>query len=200
MAVIDPDAQELERQVDLAREGISELLALVPTNLEVVANTPDRVVRAFQEMTSGYYIDPLKLLREATFDVPWGFDQMIVVSDIDFVSLCEHHLLPFTGTVAVGYVPRSRIVGLSKIPRVVDVYARRLQLQERMTSEISMAISAAIDPLGVGVVVRAHHSCMSCRGVRKANASMVTSSMQGVLLHKPEARAELFALANGSSR
>lgn len=152
-----------------------------------LVDTPDRVIRAFGEMTEGYKVDVEGLLTRTFED---RCDEMVVVRDIEFTSLCEHHLLPFTGTAAVGYVPKDRVVGLSKLARLVDAYARRLQVQERMTVQIAEAIETYLDPLGVGVVVAARHSCMGCRGVRKPSAEMVTSSMLGVFRGKPEARTE----------
>jgi GTP cyclohydrolase I len=162
---------------DTAREGLRE--------------TPRRVIDAWLEMTSGYEVDVAELLA-VQFDEQ--SDELVLVKGIEFTSLCEHHVLPFVGTATVGYIPRHGVVGLSKLARLVDVYARRLQVQERMTRQIADAIDAHLSPLGVGVVLRAHHSCMGCRGVRKPSAVMVTSSMLGCLQNEPSARAEFLAL------
>lgn len=155
-------------------------------------DTPARVVKAWAEMTKGYAQDPAEILSR-TF--PDRCDEMVLVTGIDFVSLCEHHVLPFTGTATVGYLPGERVVGLSKIPRLVHAFARRLQVQERLTFQIAHAIDTHLKPGGVGVVVTAHHSCMSCRGVRLAGARMVTSAMLGDLRDDPRARAEFLSLA-----
>ena len=160
---------------------------------EGLLDTPRRVINALQEMTSGYGQDPQEVLG-TTFEKD-GYDEMVVLRGIDFVSLCEHHMLPFTGTAAVGYVPGDRVVGLSKLARLVDCFARRLQIQERMTKQIADAVMEVLQPKGVGVVVAAHHSCMGCRGVRKAGADMVTSSLAGVMRKDAAARAEFLGLA-----
>lgn len=152
--------------------------------------TPRRVVKALKEMTVGYETDIDKILG-VTFDV--DCDEMIVVRDIPFSSLCEHHMLPFTGTATVGYVPGKRVVGLSKIARLVDAYAKRLQVQERLTSQIADAMVEHLKPKGVGVVIKGQHSCMSLRGVGKAGV-MMTSALRGVMRDKPEARAEFLNL------
>ena len=152
--------------------------------------TPRRVVKALKEMTVGYDTDINKILG-VTFDV--DCDEMIVVRDIPFSSLCEHHMLPFTGTATVGYVPGKRVVGLSKIARLVDAYAKRLQVQERLTSQIADAMVEHLKPKGVGVVIKGQHSCMSLRGVGKAGV-MMTSALRGVMRDKPEARAEFLNL------
>lgn len=157
-----------------------------------LVDTPARVIRSFAEMTDGYRVNVEELLTR-TFEE--RCDEMVIVRDIEFTSLCEHHLLPFVGSATVGYVPDERVVGLSKLARLVDAYARRLQVQERMTTQIAEAIWTHLAPLGVGVVVSARHSCMGCRGVRKPGAEMVTSSLLGVFREKPEARAEFLAFA-----
>lgn len=157
---------------------------------EGLLDTPKRVVKAWREMTEGYTLDPVAILG-TDFEAN-GYDEMIVCRDIEFVSVCEHHLLPFTGVAHVGYVPRRRVVGLSKMARLVDCYARRLQIQENMTKQIADTMQRVLNPLGVAVIVQARHSCMSCRGVRKASASMVTTQLVGVL-RKPAARAEFMA-------
>lgn len=159
-------------------------------------DTPGRVVRAFKEMTAGYHDDPAVIL-ERTFDE--RHDQMVVLDGLDFTSLCEHHLLPFVGTAVVGYVPRERVVGISKLARLVECFARRLQVQERMTDQIADALMTHLRPEGAGVVIRAHHSCMGCRGVRKPNATMTTSSLHGIMRHGDAARAEFLAFAHAAA-
>jgi len=144
---------------------------------EGLERTPERVARMFDELLAGYRVDPYKLINEALFDV--DYEDMVIVRDIDFYSLCEHHLLPFIGRAHVAYIPNGKVIGLSKIPRVVDLFARRLQVQERMTRQIADFLEAAIHPHGVAVVVEGLHLCSKIRGVKKANARMVTSAMCG---------------------
>lgn len=177
-----------------ARAGVYDLLLAIGENpaRQGLLDTPARVVRALQEMTGGHQVDVAALLGR-TFDDTC--DEMVVVSDIHLTSLCEHHMLPFTGTAAVGYVPDGKVVGLSKLARVVDAYARRLQVQERLTVQVAEAIEEHLHPKGVGVVIRATHSCMGVRGARQPNAITTTSELRGVMRSKPEARAEFFALA-----
>jgi GTP cyclohydrolase I len=157
---------------------------------EGLIETPRRVVKAFKEMTVGYDTDISKILG-VTFDV--DCDEMVVVKDIPFSSLCEHHMLPFTGTATVAYIPGKRVVGLSKIPRLVDAYAKRLQVQERLTNQIADAMVEHLEPLGVGVIIKGHHSCMSLRGVGKSG-TMMTSALRGVIRTKAAARAEFLHL------
>ena len=144
---------------------------------EGLERTPERVARMYDELLAGYRVDPFKLINEALFDV--DYEDMVIVRDIEFYSLCEHHLLPFIGRAHVAYLPNGKVVGLSKIPRVVDLFARRLQVQERMTRQIADFLEAAIHPHGVAVVVEGLHLCSKIRGVKKANARMVTSAMCG---------------------
>ncbi|MBD3301711.1 MAG: GTP cyclohydrolase I FolE [Candidatus Eisenbacteria bacterium] len=146
-------------------------------NREGLLRTPQRVAEAYRFLTRGYGMDIKKVLNEAVFEVP--YDEMVIVKEIDFYSLCEHHLLPFYGRAHVAYLPDGKIVGLSKIPRIVEVFARRLQVQERMTQQIADAINTAIRPQGVGVVIEAMHMCMAMRGVEKQNAFATTSAMLG---------------------
>jgi GTP cyclohydrolase I len=153
--------------------------------------TPRRVTKAWRELTKGYALDAGEILSK-TFDVT--YDQLVVVRDVPFTSLCEHHILPFTGTATVGYVPGKRVVGLSKLARLVDMYASRLQVQERMTNEIADAMMQHLSPRGVGVMVKASHSCMAARGIRK-HGEMVTSSLHGVIREDSVARAEFLDLA-----
>ena len=150
--------------------------------------TPHRVAKMYEELTAGYTVDADRLLNEAVFES--DLDDMIVVHDIDFYSLCEHHLLPFFGKAHVAYIPAGKIIGLSKIPRVVEMFARRLQLQERMTQEIAEFLRDILDPQGVAVVVEGAHMCTMMRGVKKDNARMVTSSMLGIFRRDPRTRAE----------
>lgn len=155
--------------------------------------TPERVVKSYQELYGGYGMN-LECIFSAVF--PSKVDEMVIVENIDFVSFCEHHMLPFTGVVHIGYVPDGKVLGLSKFARVVECFARRLQIQEGLTEQIADAIDNHLKPKGVGVVVRANHSCMSCRGVKKQRAGMVTSSLRGVFRDKPEARAEFLNLVH----
>ena len=178
--------------------GVRALLALCGADPADpgVSETPRRVLKAMLEMTSGRHDDPGAILS-TTFD-KHAYDQMVVLRGVEFVSLCEHHLLPFTGRAVVAYVPGDRVVGLSKLARLVDCYSRRLQIQERMTQQIADALTEHLRPRGAGVVVAAAHSCMCARGVRKAGAEMVTSCLTGVLRDKPEARAELLSFLGGT--
>lgn len=165
---------------------------LVAGKTEAQANsmkrTPERFLKAMFEQTAGYNDDPAEILK-TTFEEP--SDEMIVVSDIDFNSVCEHHLLPFIGQAVVGYIPSNgSVVGLSKIPRLVDCYSRRLQMQERLTVQIADALERYLKPRGIGVILTAHHQCMSCRGVKKQNAKMHTSVLRGFMKDDDKARAE----------
>ena len=153
--------------------------------------TPERTEKAMTFLTQGYQEDPTKILRGALFDV--DYDEMVIVRDIEVFSLCEHHMLPFFGKVHVAYIPNGKVIGLSKIPRLVDVFARRLQVQERLTRQIADSIQEAIEPQGVGVVIEARHLCMMMRGVEKQNSSTVTSAMLGVF-HQQNTRAEFLSL------
>jgi len=153
--------------------------------------TPERTEKAMSFLTRGYQEDATKILRGALFDV--DYDEMVIVRDIEVFSLCEHHMLPFFGKVHVAYIPNGKVIGLSKIPRLVDVFARRLQVQERLTRQIADSIQEAIEPQGVGVVMEARHLCMMMRGVEKQNSSTVTSAMLGVF-HQQNTRAEFLSL------
>ncbi len=155
-------------------------------------STPERVDRALRFLTSGYRMDPEKLLNSALFDV--AYDEMVIVRDIEMFSLCEHHLLPFFGKCHVGYIPNGRVIGLSKIPRLVDMYARRLQVQERLTMQIADTINNKIQPRGVAVVIEAQHLCMIMRGVEKQNSVAVTSSMIGAFKDNQNTRNEFLNL------
>jgi len=153
-----------------------------------LVGTPDRVRRMYAELTDGYAADPQVLLNGAAFEV--DYDEMVVVRDIEFYSLCEHHLLPFFGRAHVGYLPRGRVIGLSKIPRIVDMYAHRLQVQERLTQQVATFLMERLDPKGVGCVVEATHLCTVMRGVRKQEATMVTSAMLGTFRADARTRSE----------
>jgi GTP cyclohydrolase I len=147
--------------------------------------------RMWLELTCGYSVDPDRLINGAVFDV--GYSEMVVIKGIPFYSLCEHHMLPFFGTVSVGYLPRGRVIGLSKIPRVVEMFARRLQVQERMTQQIADFLQHRLNPYGVGVVVEAEHLCLAMRGVQKGGATMVTSSVLGTFRTTKETRDEFMS-------
>ncbi|MCL4805601.1 MAG: GTP cyclohydrolase I FolE [Anaerolineae bacterium] len=155
---------------------------------EGLLSTPNRVARAYDELLIGYRVDPVALLNNALFDVTYS--EMVIVTDIDFYSLCEHHMLPFIGKAHVAYIPDKKVVGLSKIPRIVEVFARRLQIQERMTRQIAELIDELLNPLGVAVVVDGLHMCMAMRGVKKANARMRTSALRGAFAANPKTRSE----------
>jgi GTP cyclohydrolase I len=142
----------------------------------------------FDELTAGYYVEPISLINDALFDV--GYDEMVVVKDIDFYSLCEHHLLPFFGRVHIAYIPDGKVIGLSKIPRIVEMFARRLQVQEQMTRQIADFIQEVLHPKGVAMVVEGAHMCSMMRGVKKANATMTTSAMLGSFRENSKTRAE----------
>lgn len=156
-----------------------------------LVGTPDRVHRMYAELTAGYGIDPRKLLNDAIFEV--DYSEMVVVKDIAFHSLCEHHLLPFTGTASVAYVPDGRVIGLSKIPRIVEMYARRLQIQERLTQQIADFLMSELSPQGVGVVVEATHMCVVMRGVKKPGTVMTTSAVLGLFRRSDKTRAEFLS-------
>jgi len=179
-----------EEAVETAVRSILEAIGEDATR-EGLRQTPLRVARRFEEMPVGYNVDPGKLVNEAVFTV--DYDQMVVVRDIDFASLCEHHLLPFLGKAHVAYIPNGKVIGLSKIPRVVEMFARRLQLQERMTQQIAAFLEETLHPRGVGVVVEALHLCMAIRGVKKANARMITSAVRGSFKENLNTRTEFFA-------
>jgi GTP cyclohydrolase IA len=166
---------------------------------EGLERTPDRVHRALVQLTKGYKEDAEAILRGALFSV--SYDEMVIVKDIEMFSLCEHHLLPFFGKVHVAYIPNGKVIGLSKLPRLVEVFARRLQVQERLTTQIAETIQNAIEPQGVGVVIEARHLCMMMRGVEKQHSAAVTSSMLGCFRDCKETREEFLSLirqrANG---
>ena len=189
----------MERQIktsDLGRahDGIHAMLEMIGMgDHKGCKETPNRVVKAFLEMTSGCHADPVAILS-TVFDC--DSDELVIVKGIDFVSLCEHHLLPFVGKAIVAYLPSGKVVGLSKIPRLVECYAKRLQLQEQLTSQIAnaMYVHPKLAPQGVACIIEATHACMSCRGVRQSGASMITSSMLGEFRNNPTLRGELLSL------
>jgi GTP cyclohydrolase IA len=175
-------------------EAVRTLLAEIGEDpaREGLARTPERVRRMYDELTAGYHVDPDALMNGARFDV--DYDEMVVVRDIEFFSLCEHHLLPFIGKAHVGYLPKGRVIGLSKIPRIVDMYAQRLQVQERLTVQVADFLMERLEPKGVGCVIEATHLCTMMRGVRKQEATMVTSSMVGTFRRDARTRAEFMGL------
>lgn len=186
---------EVDASLDGPEVNVTRLLQAIgedPTR-PGLADTPSRVVKAMREMTSGRDVDVAALLGRVFDDT---CDEMVVVRNIEFTSLCEHHLLPFTGTAAVAYIPTDKVVGLSKLARLVDAFAQRLQVQERMTQEIAGAITEHLAPKGVGVIVAARHSCMGCRGVKKPSAEMVTSALSGLIKDDPKARGEFLAFVH----
>jgi GTP cyclohydrolase IA len=165
---------------------------------EGLLRTPERFEKAIRFLTSGYKQDPKALLNGAMFSV--AYDEMVVVKDIEVYSLCEHHLLPFFGKCHVAYIPNKKVVGLSKVARLVNMYARRLQIQERLTSQIAQTLEDALSPQGVGVIIEARHLCMAMRGVEKQNSAAVTSAMLGVFREKKETRDEFLSLIRGGKQ
>jgi GTP cyclohydrolase IA len=184
-----------ERYAALVREQ----LALIGENpdREGLLRTPDRVATAMSFLTRGYQQDVRTMVGKAIFEEP--HENMVMVRDIELYSLCEHHLLPFFGRAHIAYVPAGRIVGLSKLPRIVDVFARRLQVQERLTEEIAQAIEEVLQPRGVGVVIEAAHLCMMMRGVEKQSSKTITSALRGIFRSDPRTREEFLSLARGKS-
>jgi GTP cyclohydrolase IA len=175
-------------------EAVGTLLTEIgeDASREGLIRTPERVRRMYDELTAGYRVDPDALMNGACFSV--DYDEMVVVRDIEFFSLCEHHLLPFVGKAHVGYLPRGRVIGLSKIPRIVDMYAQRLQIQERLTVQVADFLMERLEPKGVACVVEATHLCTMMRGVKKQEATMVTSSMTGTFRRDARTRAEFMGL------
>jgi GTP cyclohydrolase IA len=166
------DQNEIQSAVKIILQAVGE-----NPERDGLKRTPERIARMYAELLSGYQMDPVAVVNDALFEVK--YDEMVIVRDIEFYSLCEHHLLPFMGRVHVAYIPNGKVLGLSKIPRIVDLYARRLQVQERMTRQIADFIRDLLHPQGVAVVVEALHLCMSMRGVQKHNARLTTSAMHG---------------------
>ncbi|MGD0888734.1 MAG: GTP cyclohydrolase I FolE [Acidobacteriaceae bacterium] len=182
-------AVELTTQ-ELYRELLSRLVE--DATRDGLAETPERVEKAMAFLTQGYAMDVRTVLNGALFEVE--YDEMVMVRDVEFYSMCEHHLLPFFGKVHVAYVPSGRVIGLSKIPRLVEMFSRRLQVQERLTTQIADAIAEAIEPQGVGVIVEAQHLCMMMRGVEKQHSATVTSAMRGVFKTQTQTRNEFLSL------
>ena len=182
-----------------AEEAVRTLLLWAGDNpeREGLVDTPARVVRAYEDWFSGYAEDPLKYLKR-TFEEVEGYDEMIVLRDIEFESHCEHHMAPIIGHAHVGYLPNSKVVGISKLARVVEAYARRLQVQEKMTAQIANCIQDVLQPKGVGVVIEAAHQCMTTRGIHKTNVSMVTSTMLGNFRKDEKTRAEFLQMIDNS--
>ncbi|MFQ5611797.1 MAG: GTP cyclohydrolase I FolE [Anaerolineae bacterium] len=175
--------RKIERAVRTLLENIGE-----DPDRQGLQRTPDRIARMYDELTAGYHVDPIKLINDALFDV--DYSEMVLVKDIEFYSLCEHHMLPFFGKAHIAYIPNGKVVGLSKIPRIVEMFARRLQVQERMTQQIADFIDEVLQPHGVAVVIEGAHMCSMMRGVKKANASMVTSAISGAFKDDSKTRAE----------
>jgi GTP cyclohydrolase IA len=184
---------------DLVREMIVRLGE--DPRREGLVNTPERVRKAMEFLTKGYTADAETLLKGALYTV--NYDEMVIVKDVEMFSLCEHHMLPFFGKVHVAYIPNGRVIGLSKIPRLIELFSRRLQIQERLTTQIAETIQKVIEPQGVGVVIEARHLCMMMRGVEKQHSAAVTSSMLGCFRHEQETRSEFLSLIrqrpNGTS-
>ena len=202
------ESQELLTRFDLAYEAVdeaavirsvSELLHAIgeDASREGLIETPRRVAKAYRELVSGYTTDPVELLNNAIFEI--SYDDMVIVSDIEFYSLCEHHLLPFVGHAHVAYVPNGRVVGLSKIPRIVDMFSRRLQVQERLTRQIAEFLVEILDTPGVAVVMTARHMCSMIRGVMKHDSHMTTSAMLGDFRHNQQTRNEFLMHIQRSS-
>jgi GTP cyclohydrolase IA len=187
-----------ENSVEVPKESVADLMRKVITlvgedpNREGLRKTPERFEKALKFLTSGYHQNLDTVLNGATFSV--HYDEMVVVKDIEFFSLCEHHLLPFFGKAHVAYLPSKKVIGLSKIARLVNMFARRLQIQERMTSQIAEAIQEKISPEGVGVIIEARHLCMQMRGVEKQHGQAVTSAMLGSFRHDKQTRQEFLSL------
>ena len=186
MEYVDFDDNPGENLASKSKIDISEVANAVQRILQAIGEnpdreglkrTPERIARMYADLFSGYQIDPVMMVNDALFEVK--YDEMVIVRDIEFYSLCEHHMLPFLGRVHVAYIPDGKVLGLSKIPRIVDLYARRLQVQERMTRQIADFIRDLLHPQGVAVIVEALHLCMSMRGVQKHNARLTTSAMHG---------------------
>lgn len=188
--IVVPDTSDSETIADLVRRMIAQLGE--DPNREGLRRTPERFEKALRYLTSGYRQDPEKILNNAMFSV--GYDEMVVVKDIEVYSLCEHHLLPFFGKCHVAYLPNKKVVGLSKIARLVNMYARRLQIQERLTNQIATTIQEQLKPQGVGVIIEARHLCMVMRGVEKQNSAAVTSAMLGAFRDNKQTRDEFLSL------
>ena len=183
-----------EEGVDPIEELVAKMLGALGEDprREGLVRTPGRVARSMRFLTEGYHLDPIEILNNAVFEE--SYDEMVLVKDIEFYSLCEHHLLPFFGRIHVAYIPDGRIVGLSKLPRMVGMFARRLQVQERLTTDVAGAIETVLRPKGVAVVAESIHLCMMMRGVEQQSAFAITSSLRGEFAHDPKTRAEFLQL------
>jgi GTP cyclohydrolase I len=190
--IVVPATEESESIADLVRRMLVQLGE--DPGREGLRRTPERFEKALKYLTSGYRQDPAKILNNAMFSV--SYDEMVVVKDIEVYSLCEHHLLPFFGKCHVAYLPNKKVVGLSKIARLVNMYARRLQIQERLTNQIALTIQEQLKPQGVGVIIEARHLCMVMRGVEKQNSAAVTSAMLGAFRNNKQTRDEFLALVH----
>jgi GTP cyclohydrolase I len=200
--------EESDRPADTDRPARAEAEAAVRTLLrwagddpsrEGLLDTPARVVRAFEEWFAGYNVDPEEFLRR-TFEETDGYDEMVILRDIRFESFCEHHMAPIIGRAHVAYLPHKRVVGISKLARVIEAYTKRLQIQEKLTAQIANTINDVLSPRGVAVVIEATHQCMTTRGVRKSGVSMVTSRMLGAFRSDPKTRREFLAMIGGERR
>jgi len=194
MAKAAEDVLVKEPKAETIAEAMRTILSLLGEDVERqgLRGTPERFEKALRHLTSGYHQEVKKLLNGALFDV--RYDEMVIVKDIEMFSLCEHHLLPFFGTCHVAYLPDRKVVGLSKIPRLVNMFARRLQVQERLTSQIAQALMENLEPRGVGVIIEARHLCMAMRGVEKQHSHTMTSAMLGEFRENARARSEFLSL------
>ena len=187
------DQESINQAIDTLLSSIGE-----DPNRQGLQGTPDRIARMYTEIFDGYRTDPDKLINDALFDV--SYNEMVLVKDIAYTSMCEHHMLPFFGRAHVAYIPNGKVIGLSKIPRVVDMFSHRLQLQEKLTSQIADFLETALEPLGVAVVVEGLHLCSMMRGVKKASARMVTSAMRRNFLNNQRTRSEFLEHLQRSSK
>ena len=193
---IDESGREPNRQIERLTHDLLVEIGEDPDR-DGLVKTPERVARAWGDLTSGYQMNAEELLNGALFDV--SYDEMVIVKDIELFSLCEHHMLPFYGKAHVAYIPTTKVIGLSKVARLVDMFARRLQVQERLTRQIADAIQDAINPVGVGVICEARHLCMMMRGVEKQHSSAITSTMLGDFRDNPKTREEFLSLVGRRS-
>ncbi len=184
---IQDDAEWCDHDIEEAVHKILDAIGENPQR-QGLRRTPRRVAKMYEELTAGYHVDPIALVNDAIFDI--SYDEMVIVKNIDYHSLCEHHLLPFYGKAHVAYIPNGKVIGLSKIPRIVEMYARRLQVQERMTVQVAEFINELLHPQGVAVICEGIHMCAAMRGVKKANTRMVTSAMLGNFRENPRTRNE----------
>jgi len=193
MRTVNHDELTEEQKESLIGQSVKTILETLgeDASREGLLKTPERAARSYRELTAGYHQDPVKLINGAVFTV--DYSQMVIVRDIDFYSMCEHHLLPFYGVCHVGYIPNGKVIGLSKIPRIVEMFARRFQLQERMTQQIAEFLDNTIQPLGTAVVCEGTHMCSMMRGIKKANARMVTNAMTGTFLKNELSRNEFLS-------